>query len=198
MVTSNSRVIIHDNIIMILSIAKGRIGYILHLHAPKPQPAVRMTAAASIICPFTLKPIPDISRENLAVIYNSSPFTDAINECGHLCSLAGIISYLHNGMQPTPMCPVCQACQIGAVCDADASSFMTGKSNSTNTNNSKSTSEGRLVSFKYGAISYHLWVPTSSPSSLQSTSNKVFDKEGNALERIAQVMGMDVQNGLKV
>jgi hypothetical protein len=41
-------------------------------------------------------------------------------------------------------------------------------------------------------------MPTYSPSSLQSTSNKVFDKEGNALERIAQVMGMDVQNGLKV
>jgi hypothetical protein len=124
--------------------------------------------ASSSICPFTLKPITDIQHDNLAIIYHSNlPSRDS--ESGHACTLSELVSHLHDG--------VCQTPTIGTVCDANASMFLLQRNN-----DDRDGTEGRIVSFKYGTISYHLWV----------------ENESNAIKRIATVMGMDVKNGLKV
>lgn len=134
---------------------------------------------SSSICPFTLKPITGISRDDVAIIHHESI------QCGR-CTLSKLIPYLHDGLSSRE-CPVCQASTVGTVYDAD-SFCIHRQQHSPNAVDedlpdlNKEGTEGRIVSFKYGAISYHLCVKHDSA----------------ALQRIASVMGMDVSNGLKV
>eukprot|EP00804_Cyclotella_cryptica_P013551 CCRYP_012911-RA/>CCRYP_012911-RA protein AED:0.05 eAED:0.05 QI:208/1/1/1/1/1/2/1186/324 len=194
-------------------------------------------STSSSICPFTLTPIGDLPRDNVAVVYRSLPSSSHRrqdqedsdteqpndNECGHMCTLSELVPYLHDVGRAstascrTPMCPVCLACPIGVVCDVDASSILMQQQHAARTAedegsnsaaarvsgaNDTKTKEGRIISFRYGTISYHLWVE--STSSLQSLSSKhVFDRlaggiKCNALTRIGTVMRMNVHNGLKI
>lgn len=179
-----------------------------------------MTSTSSTICPFTLRPLADLPRDNTAIVYRSVPSSsqrgrdraeDANDDaCGHacVCTLSELVPYLHDGRGGTaaacrtPVCPVCLACPVGVVCDAEASSFLTRIHADVSDENDTRTKEGRIVSFRCGAISYHLWVEATS-SSQSLSSNPVLDRlaggtKRNALERIGSVMGIDVHNGLKV
>jgi hypothetical protein len=149
-----------------------------------PESAAIITVASSI-CPFTLKPIADIPSDNVAIIHHESI------QCGR-CTLSKLIPYLHEGISSRE-CPVCQASNVTTVYDVDSSlmhrqqqSYVqavdTKGTESDLVNLSHECPEGRIVSFKYGTISYHLWV----------------EHDSIALQRIASVMGMDVSNGLKV
>ncbi|KAL7481450.1 hypothetical protein ACHAW6_007132 [Cyclotella cf. meneghiniana] len=197
-----------------------------------------MTSPSSTICPFTLRPIADLPHDNTAIVYRSVPSSSQRGRdraedgtqpdddaCGHSCTLSELVPYLHDGRGGTaaarrsPVCPVCLACPVGVVCDAEASSFLTRRrlaavtttkegSDATahdrvSDENDTKTKEGRIVSFRYGAISYHLWVESTSSSQSSLSSNPELDRlaggtKRNALERIGSVMGMDVHNGLKV
>ncbi|KAL9188590.1 hypothetical protein ACHAXT_006968 [Thalassiosira profunda] len=152
------------------------------------------------LCPFTLKPLASIKREELAVVYASNPLlsdgspvdgapTATVASCGHACSLMSLVSYLHDG-GGAKLCPVCQKSPVAVVCDAQSSAFLMQQKAGGGADAS------RIVSFRYGTTSYFLWVPSPLPD---STYNKLFSQRAtNALERIGHVLGMDAANGLKV
>ncbi len=165
--------------------------------------------STSIICPFTLKSIAEIKQENLAVIYEKNPLlmndpssddgsTEALGvECGHSCTLANLASYLHDNGGGAKLCPVCQLSPASVICDFRSSNFLTRPSAQNGTNGSDGNG-GRIISFRYGTITYFLWVQ--SPPRLSSSSyEKIFrGRHLNALDRICSVLGMDVESGLKV
>ena len=152
-------------------------------------------AMATSICPFTLKSIADTPRINLAVIQHSN-YSES---CGGVCTLSELIPYLNDSTSTThAKCPVCQTSKITAVYDVEAASFLKGRGFPVSNDNSDTElvmedtaqKDGRLVSFRYGTISYHLWV--NSNHSLKS------DLNDNALRRITNVMMMDINRGPKV
>lgn len=133
-----------------------------------------MASSSSSICPFTLKPIADVSSDDLAVIHH----TNLSTACGR-CTLSKLISYLHDGARE---CPLCRTSTVGTVYDGGSAEYISRQVNDESDScQPMSCDKGRIVSFKYGAVSYHLWV----------TSDQI------ALNRISSVMGIDINN-LKV
>ena len=152
-----------------------------------------MTNSTSGICPFTLKSLSSTELEDVAVIYASNPLLTKANDgapsqnevqCGHSCTLSpSLISYLHDS-SGAKQCPVCQDSPANVVCDGISSAFLISQDGALDNNN------GRVIYFRHGNISYHLWV--NSAESIQSTSyfNGVFSgrKRTNALHRIRDVL----------
>ena len=163
------------------------------------------TSKSNSICPFTLKSIAQIKHEDLAVIYETTNLpltTDQSSddgsaearevECGHSCMLANLVSYLHDNGGGAKLCPVCQLSPASVICDFPSSDFLT------RTHHGSDGNGGRIISFRYGTITYFLWVQ-SPPRSSSSSYEKIFrGRNVNALDRICSVLGMDVKSGLKV
>lgn len=158
------------------------------------------TSKSNSICPFTLKSIAQIKHEDLAVIYETTNLlltTDQSSddagevECGHSCMLANLVSYLHDNGGGAKLCPVCQLSPASVICDFPSSDFLTRTHGS----------DGygcRIISFRYGTITYFLWVQ-SPPRSSSSSYEKIFrGRNVNAFDRICSVLGIDVKSGLKV
>ena len=130
------------------------------------------------ICPFTYKSIVDIKQEDLAVIYETNQLfliRDSSEEDGSrkVCTLVNLVSYLHDGSSGgTKLCPISQS-PISVVCDLSSSNILVNKSDENG---------GRIVSFRYGTIHYFL------------STHPNF----NALDRIGNVLQMDVKSGMKV
>lgn len=169
-----------------------------------------MATSTSNICPFTFKTIGAIQPEDLAVVYESNPLladnaepTGTLNiQCGHSCNLSNLVSYLHD-TGGTKLCPVCQSSSASFICDSTSSISIARRTNAQHNTHGSVDSDGdggggRIVSFRYGTIVYFLWVK--SPQQLSSSYTSIFrDRNGgNALDRIAHVLGMDVKSGLKV
>ena len=167
------------------------------------------SASSTSICPFTLKSIADIKQENLAVICDANPLlrsdpspdeTDKsaetqIVECGHLCTIANLVSYLHDE-GGTKLCPVCQLSLVSAICDFPSLNFLTQPSPQNLARNCPDSDEGRIIFFRYGTTMYFLQSP---PRLSPSTYKNMFSKRnGNALDRIGSVLGMDIKSGLTV
>lgn len=162
---------------------------------------------SSIICPFTLRAIDTIQREDVAVVYESNPLLAGNSEaeetcnipCGHSCTLSNLVSYLHD-TGGAKLCAVCQSASATFICDSMSSMAISRRINAqNNTHGSEGDGGGgRIVSFRYGTIVYALWVK--SPQQISSSYTSIFrDRKGeNALDRIAHVLGMDVKSGLKV
>lgn len=171
------------------------------------QTADDVSFEQQLICPFTLRSISDLPRENVAVIYKHNPSSDGSTAaCGHLCTLSRLIPYLHDGSassnattnnSKTGFCPVCLSSPVGVVCDGISSSYLLQQTIDTTSNSdSKGENEGRVVSFRYGSVVYHLWVHSIVAKSYLGSSRS--SKRNNALVRIGCVLGIDTQNGLKV
>lgn len=130
------------------------------------------------ICPFTYKSIVDIKQEDLAVIYETNQLfliRDSSEEDGSrkVCTLVNLVSYLHDGSSGgTKLCPISQS-PISVVCDLSSSNILVNKSDENG---------DRIVSFRYGTIRYFL------------STHPNF----NALDRIGNVLQMDVKSGMKV
>mmetsp|Transcript_25286 Transcript_25286/g.53331 ORF Transcript_25286/g.53331 Transcript_25286/m.53331 type:complete len:213 (-) Transcript_25286:369-1007(-) len=174
-------------------------------------------SSTSPICPFSYHPLSAIPRDNLAIIYQCNPTNNRNYEggCGHRCNLSRLVSYLHdNG--GSAVCPSCRS-RVLAVCDLEADDFLRrrrhfardcdgntadltdGGSNefldsvkigrdSVEENSENENRDGRIITFRYGSISYFLWV----------SSNLKGVGRGCAMERIGCVLNMDDQTGLKV
>jgi len=172
-----------------------------------------MAKSTVLICPFTLKPLSQTVRDDVAVIYQGNPFpsvsasSDGAAEnpvpaaqeyqCGHSCTLSRLVPYLLD-VGGSKSCPVCQTSPATVICDSFASSFFMRqcRPDESNEDGESDPCEGRIVSFRYGTAIYFLWVHSSPPSSYYS---KLFNsRKENALDRIGSVLGMDVKNGLKV
>lgn len=181
--------------------------------------AATATSKSTSLCPFTLKFIAEIKQEDLAVIYKTNPLltndpspveTDgsaeearAAFDCGHACTLANLVSYLHDGGGNAKMCPACQLSPASVVCDSPSSDYLTRPSSSSAQNDTNGSNGdgggGRIISFRYGTVFYFLWVQSPPPSLSSSSYEKIFRiRNGNALHRIGSVLGMDVESGLKV
>ena len=152
-------------------------------------------AASVSICPFTLKSIADTPRLDLAVVKHS----DDSEPCGGVCTLSKLIPYLHDSTSTShAKCPLCQKSKITAVYDVEAASFLRGRGFPVSNDNSGTElitkdiveQDGRIVSFMYGTIAYHLW------AHLNHSSKS--DINDNALRRLTNVMMMDVNRSLKV
>mmetsp|Transcript_13174 Transcript_13174/g.27683 ORF Transcript_13174/g.27683 Transcript_13174/m.27683 type:complete len:245 (+) Transcript_13174:174-908(+) len=173
-------------------------------------------SSTSPICPFSYHPLSAIPRDNLAIIYQCNPTNNRNYEggCGHRCNLSRLVSYLHdNG--GSAVCPSCRS-RVLAVCDLEADDFLRrrrhfardcdgntadltdGGSNefldsvkigrdSVEENSENENRDGRIITFRYGSISYFLWV----------SSNLKGVGRGCAMERIGCVLNMDDQTGLK-
>jgi hypothetical protein len=168
------------------------------------------TSKSTSICPFTLKSIADINQEDLAVISETNPlstndsFSDVLDksaeprkvQCGHLCTLANLVSYLHDD-GGAKLCPVCQLSPISVICDFPSLSFLTQPSaQNVAARNDSDSNGGRIIFFRYGTIMYFLQSP---PRLSPSTYKKMFrERNGNALDRMGSVLGMDVKSGLTV
>jgi hypothetical protein len=150
------------------------------------------TANSNPICPFTYKSIVEIKQDDLAVIYETNPLLltrnndSSMNESSrnNVCTLVYLVSYLHDdNNRGTKLCPVSQS-PISVVCDLRSSNLLTqlGVRNNMDSSNNLDESGGRIVSFRYGTISYCL-----------STQPNF-----NALDRIGNVLQMDVKSGMKV
>lgn len=169
------------------------------------------------ICPFSLHPLSSIPLDNLAVIYQSNPTNNRNYEggCGHRCNLSRLVSYLHdNG--GSAVCPSCRS-RVLAVCDMKSHDFLRkrrhfgcdcdGKTvhstaggsseflesmklgrDRVEENSENENRDGRIIAFRYGPISYFLWV---------SSDLKEVDR-GCAMERMGCVLNMDSRTGLKV
>ena len=168
-----------------------------------------MTNSTSGICPFTLKPLTSTRPEDVAVIYASNPLNSVEKKTnyndgapsqeevqyGHSCSLSpSLISYLHDA-SGAKQCPVCQESPVKVVCDGISSAFLI--SQTINHDGALDNNNGRVISFRYGNISYNLWVH--STESIQSSS--YYSKRGfsgrkrtNALHRIGDVLGIELKN----
>jgi len=160
-----------------------------------------MANSTSGICPFTLKPLSSTELEDVdvAIIYAINPLkanddgATSQNEvqCGHSCTLSpSLISYLHD-INGTKQCPVCQDSPAMVVFDGISSAFLINHDGASNNNN------GRVISFRYGNISYYLWVH--STESIQSSSyysKRAFSgrKRTNVLHRIGDVLGIELKN----
>ena len=160
-----------------------------------------MTNSTFDICPFTLKSLASTKLEDVAIIYASNPLKANYDDgapsqeevqCGHSCSLSfSLISYLHDS-SGTKQCPVCQESPANVVCDIISSAFLINHDGASINNNN-----GRVISFRYGNISYYLWVH--STESIQSSSyysKRAFSgrKRTNALHRIGDVLGIELKN----
>lgn len=177
------------------------------------------TSTSTSICPFTLKSIDEIERENLAVIYQNNPLLSSSNAggdgdvagnemdripCGHSCTLSHLISYLHDTVGSNKSCPACQSSPASVVCDANSSKYLLrqragSQCNEKNEAGTPDSDGGRIISFRYGPTSYFLWVHSTPPSPTSSYYSKLFSSaKGNALDRIGSVLGMDVKTGLKL
>lgn len=161
------------------------------------------------ICPFTLAAT---KREDAGVVYEtilpssskSGPTNGGENAsdqafgCGHSCTLTHLVQYLHDGGS-SKSCPVCRTSRVCVVCDADSSAFLVQLNTTSEQNGNSNVGGGRIVSFRYGPISYFLWVRSSQQASPSSSRLNFFsNREENALDRIGSVLGMDVEKGLKV
>ena len=164
------------------------------------------TSKSNSICPFTLKSIAQIKHEDLAVIYETTNLlltTDQSSddagevECGHSCMLANLVSYLHDNGGGAKLCPVCQLSPASVICDFPSSDFLTRPSAQSNRNGSVDNG-GRIISFRYGTITYCLWVQSPPQLSASSYERMFRGRNENALDRIYSVLGMDVKSGLKV
>jgi hypothetical protein len=148
------------------------------------------TANSNPICPFTYKSIVEIKQEDLAVIYETNPLLltrnddSSMNESSrnNVCTLVNLVSYLHddNHGGTKLLCPISQS-PISVVCDLRSSNLLT-QLGVRNMDINLDENGGRIVSFRYGTISYCL-----------STQHNF-----NALDRIGHVLQMDVKSGMKV
>jgi len=165
-----------------------------------------MTNSTCGICPFTLKSLSSTELEDVAVIYAINPLLTKANDgapsqeevqCGHSCTLSpSLISYLHDA-SGTKKCPVCQESPANVVCDSISSAFLISQKISHDGRASNYSNNGRVISFRYGNISYYLWVH--STESIQSSSyysKRAFSgrKRTNALHRIGDVLGIELKN----
>ena len=154
-----------------------------------------MTKSASSTCPFTLKSIDAISKDDVAIIYENSPLlspTTVANQCKHPCTLSHLVSYLHDG----GVSKLYPAFQASIICDHNSSEFFEKRQKRPpGKEDAAMDGEGRIVSFRYGSTFYFLWVHSSPPS---SRSTLFSPRKSNALDRIGHVLGMDVKKGLKV
>mmetsp|Transcript_33412 Transcript_33412/g.80808 ORF Transcript_33412/g.80808 Transcript_33412/m.80808 type:complete len:276 (-) Transcript_33412:114-941(-) len=165
-----------------------------------------MMTKATPICPFTLKSLATIKRENVAVIYERNPLVtnDPSDEagqrvqCGHSCTLSCLVPYLHD-IGGSKSCPVCQASPAVVICDYHSSAYLVNDTTNTSDGDTSDKNEGRIISFRYGTNFYFLRVPASTSLSSSSYTSKLSrHRNGNALNRIGSVLGMDVRSGLKV
>lgn len=154
------------------------------------------------ICPFTLKPLNKTNREDLAFICQGVPQPSSTDEqcdgtdndaatknlCGHCCTMSQLVAYLHgsSGGSTKPSCPVCQA-PASIVCDANSFRFLTQQCKP----NENASDEGRVISFRYGTVSYYLWVK-SSPLSYSKFFS--YGRRQNAIDRIACVLSMNLRS----
>jgi len=166
-----------------------------------------MTNSTSGICPFTLKSLASTELDDVAVIYASNPLSKANNDdgaltqeevqCGHSCTLSpSLISYLHD-TSGTKKCPVCQDSPANVVFDSISSAFLISQTINQDGASNNNKNKGRIISFRYGNISYYLWVH--STESIQSSSyysKRAFSgrKRTNALHRIGDVLGIELKN----
>jgi hypothetical protein len=164
------------------------------------------------ICPFTFKSIGTLHSEDVAIIYESNPLLAAAAvdapkiHCGHSCTLSNLVSYLHDTPYPgTKLCPVCQSSSAYFICDFMSSTAVSRRASEhaqqiTHGSVGSVDDAGRIVSFRYGTIVYFLWVKNATQSVSSSSYTSFFRTRvrGNALDRIAHVLDMDVRYGLKV
>lgn len=168
--------------------------------------AKTMAAPNSSICPFTFKSIGTLHSEDVAIIYESNPLLAAAAvdapkiQCGHSCTLSNLVSYLHD-TSGTKLCPVCQSSSAYFICDFMSSTAISRRASENAQQITHSVDdEGRILSFRYGAFVYFLWVKNSTQLVSSSSYTSFFRTRvrGNALDRIAYVLDMDDRNGLKV
>ena len=178
--------------------------------------AKTMAAPNSSICPFTFKSIGTLHSEDVAIIYESNPLLAAAAvdapkiQCGHSCTLSNLVSYLHD-TSGTKLCPVCQSSSASFICDFISSTAISRRASENAqqithglVGSGSVDDTGRIISFRYGTIVYFLWVKNSTQSSSSSSSSSSYTSffrtrvRGNALDRIANVLDLDVRNGLKV
>ena len=152
-----------------------------------------MSKTTPAICPFTLKSLATSKAEDVAIIYERNPLIANVDSfsCGHSCTLSHLVPYLHNS-GGSKTCPVCQSSPANVICDAKSSTYLEKQKTQNNAatemlNDAPTDNEGRIVTFRYGTTVYFLWV-----SSLSS------GRKANTLDRIGLVLGMDVNNGMKV
>ena len=152
-----------------------------------------MSKTTLAICPFTLKSLATSKAEDVAIIYERNPLIANVDSFswGHSCTLSHLVPYLHNSGGSTT-CPVCQSSPANVICDAKSSTYLEKEKTQNNAatemvNDAPTDNEGRIVTFRYGTTVYFLWV-----SSLSS------GRKANTLDRIGLVLGMDVNNGMKV
>lgn len=165
------------------------------------------TPSSFSLCPFSFQAIDTIHPED-----ESNPLLNEAEErnrlkCGHSCTLSNLVSYLHDHEHhggTKLLCPVCQSSSASFICDKASSSYISRRTSSqhvmdgSDSSTDDGNSGGRIVSFRYGTNVYFLWV--ASPPQLSSSYTTLFHGRngGNALNRIAQVLRVDIKNGMKV
>jgi len=142
------------------------------------SPITVVPADASLLCPYTLKPISSIDKSELAVINPEQ------SECGHHCSLPHLVSHLHDAHAGSShSCPVCLQFKVAVICDGYADKVLRGRQGENDMH------EQKIICFRYGAIQYYL--------SLKSTSSSI-SATSCALPRIEMALGVDVKHGMKI
>lgn len=167
------------------------------------------TPSSFSLCPFSFQAIDTIDPEDVAVVYESNPLLEVEEtnrlKCGHSCTLSNLVSYLHDIPGGAKLlCPVCQSSSASFICDKASSSYISRRTSSqhvmdgSDSSTDDGNSGGRIVSFRYGTNVYFLWV--ASPRQLSSSYATLFRGRngGNALKRIAQVLKVDIKDGMKV
>merc|ERR1712194_318602 len=119
--------------------------------------------------------------------------------CGHSCTLSRLVPYLHDRGGKV-CCPVCQSTLASVICDSSSSAFLLQSQEEHRLTKKEAVKEddGRIISFRYGAAFYYLWVPSSPPLPSSSYSKLFGAGKITALDRIGSVLGMNVGTGLKV
>jgi hypothetical protein len=121
-----------------------------------------MIESTASICPFTLA---TTRQDDVAVIYQYNPLLSRDTAgCGHSCTLSRLVPYLHDRGGKV-CCPVCQSTLASVICDSSSSAFLLQSQEEHRLTKKEAAKEddGRIISFRYGAAFYYLWVPSSPP-----------------------------------
>ena len=147
-------------------------------------------------CPFTQEDVNKIDPLKLAITYN---LEQEVPRCGHESCLLNLVSHLCSGNSVSKMknCPCC-CLKITDIYDGMANDFVFSK------NENKEVHD--LISFKYAAHNFHLFISPNNANALQLNQmpqtfgnymSKRFRQESSsclAQDRIAAVLDIDKKN----
>lgn len=164
---------------MFLMFLVSTLVYSLLLLTPDKLSISSMEASESQkTCPLTGNALPQ-DKLDVAVVFGVAVPSCTMQSCGHACTMGALVDVLQEHAGPVK-CPACDKSFVISVCDALAAKQLC----STDTDDVHEPCD--LIAFRYGQQVYWLAIMREKNSTI------------TAQDRIAQVLGIDCENDLKI